>query len=238
MISYIVQAVVTLICGPLMGVVHYVFELNGNAPANQWTKIFKLVLNLSGSVGKGTIFVSLSVLITSWIRIAQVPPNAELDFIRALGFYELFIVLAASVSQRVAFVIDPERRSDMVIYNIAIISWTVNAIFMNMYRYPSPEEMTLRQIMTYCRNDWNFRLPIASKEDIKRKDAVTFGIVVVLVLIGFHLFMLVGVILEPPAGRINTILRNPFRAIHHFTNTKATRIRFRKYVAVPCLTIY
>src|SRR2546421_4304198 len=98
MISYCIQSVVTLIFGPLLALSVIIYDLDITAIPDRRFRALKLVAKMSQSTQQANILVALSVTIASLIRIKQLAPLAEIDFIKLLGPYQFVIALGASLS--------------------------------------------------------------------------------------------------------------------------------------------
>ena len=98
MISYIIQGVLITIFGPTVAFVMVLWEIDLDASNHPRQKILKYIKEITISVYRINVFVSLSVLIASVIRIAQVSPLAEVSFVYVLVMLQYFIVAGSVFS--------------------------------------------------------------------------------------------------------------------------------------------
>jgi hypothetical protein len=157
MISYVIQAGASLIFGPILAFIALTWEVDLTVtPANRRTVFFKSAVHLSSNVNQGNTFVSLAVMVASVIRSIQIPPLAELNFIKLLVWYQTFMVLAVWISQFAIFGL--HRR----VYILGIYYLTVNALAIvvaSMNGFPSSKATALQQLTEYCVIERDYPLP-------------------------------------------------------------------------------
>jgi hypothetical protein len=131
MISYLIQAIVTITIGPPLAFVLVVFELDLEPLTRRRLKIWKLLANVAQSAHQGNIFVAVSVLVASVIRVNQIAPIAELDFIRYLAVYQFAIALGATICLLATFGTSTRKTKLLLLYNIIISALFITVLAMN-----------------------------------------------------------------------------------------------------------
>lgn len=162
MFSYLIQAITTLLFGPIWANFVVVFELEIAKPSGFSAKLYEAATNLAYSVAKTNIFVSLSVEIASIIRIVQAPPVAEFSFILVLGFLEVFIVWGALISLLSYHRVLETGIIAFGCYALAVLALSTASFFKG--GLPSSQSEILETLTIYCVIERDYPIPILALE--------------------------------------------------------------------------
>jgi hypothetical protein len=153
MISYCIQGVVAFVLGPALALLAMFLDRNSNTDSYFETDspkwLVKYLYSLSQSQHQANILITLSVLMASVIRISQLTPLGELNYIFLLAIYKFIVITASFISY--AIVQEPSRAKVRVLTFVAVIVFALfmTAIFMRK-KYPTSEEIILEQLRAFC----------------------------------------------------------------------------------------
>ena len=158
MISYILQGVSSLLFGPLLAVLSLYIGSDASSdsllelPSKLW--ITESFVPVARSLHQTNIIIAFSVLVASIIRLGQVRPVAEVDFIKDLALYELWTALICTSSY--SLIHESSKTRNTVIGLYTAVTWFVAVIISNSRSYPSSYGEALQAITTYCirQDDW------------------------------------------------------------------------------------
>jgi hypothetical protein len=162
MISYIIQTGVTFIFGPLLALLCVIYGVDladssfteSNKP---YSKLLRWSINLSRSAQIANSLTTLSVLIASLIRIQQLPPVAELTFIKILSLYQWLVSIGISASYWSVFGKSSVQYSLLRFYIIVVFGSYIAVVFTN--GYSSFDVDILDSITWHCVADWHYPAP-------------------------------------------------------------------------------
>ncbi len=233
MISYILQGVSSLLFGPLLAVLSLYIgsDLSSDSllelPSKLW--ITENFVPVARSLHQTNIIIAFSVLLASIIRLDQVRPVTEVDFIKDLALYECWTALICAFSY---FPIhESSKTRNTVIGLYAAVTWYLAVVISNS-GYPSSYGEALQAITTYCIRQGDWPVPtmniVVPDEPKKQDSAWPSGIWVLLVVsapilgavgvaTGFVLLgilVLIGMLLAKPYLLLCRLLRvGPWRFV-------------------------
>ncbi|OIW26300.1 hypothetical protein CONLIGDRAFT_671902 [Coniochaeta ligniaria NRRL 30616] len=189
MISYTIQGVTSVLFGPLLGLISLYIGSSSNSdsflglPPNLWvTEYFGPVAR---NLHQANILTAFSVLVASRIRLQQVCPVAEVEFIQTLAIYEFCTAIICTVSY---FPIHESSRVRSITIGLYAFGAFVMLILVSMMPdyYNSSNAAALEAITTYCvtQADW----PV---------DFTTVKLETILVVIGFFPLPLMTLVVLP-----------------------------------------
>ena len=167
MASYLMEAVFTMTFGPLLACVFVYFDLEVSdiAPSHRMPN---LLVNLSRTVHRCTTFLVLSVVIASVIRIQQVAPISELNFMKLLTRYQCVVSLGATISCIVVTGWHSRDSIALLVYNVILLAFYTAAL--SMTGFPSADAKVLEQLTVFCHDYRDWPIPVESFVEEQEKD--------------------------------------------------------------------
>ena len=158
MISYILQGVSSLLFGPLLAVLSLYIGSDASSdsllelPSKLW--ITESFVPVARSLHQTNIIIAFSVLVASIIRLGQVRPVAEVDFIKDLALYELWTAVICTSSY--FSIHESSKTRNTVIGLYAAVTFFLAIIISNSGYHPSSYGEALQAITAYCirQDDW------------------------------------------------------------------------------------
>lgn len=192
------------------------------------------MVNLSNSVHQGNVFLALSTLVASVIRVTNYPPLAELAFIKSLALYQ-YSVVSVTVCQAYINGIYSRKNISLLCYTPVVFVLYLALFFMK--GYPSSKAKILKHITLYCATERGYSLGSTvqlNDEDDDKAIAifmVTYcGSIIGAVIMAYLIWRYFKVLIK----RCYAKLHGYFIALCVFLHVAPKR--FITIVGVPCAT--
>jgi hypothetical protein len=154
MISYAIQGVAILFFNLFIIVAALVYNVDFSIPTDKPINPLGLFARLTLSVNQGSTFVALATLIASIIRIQQVPPLAELSFIKCLCQYQFFASFAFYIPLFVVIKFSRRRKLALAAYFMIIVFSYFTILFMK--GFSTSQAQTLEELSAKCKTERAF----------------------------------------------------------------------------------
>ena len=154
MVSYTVQAILAIIFGPVLSIALVVFERQCENPNHQGLKFRFLSVKTADIFYQCNVFVSLSVLIASVVRLQQGCSLTELLFVRDLSILQVYLYFAGILCRLSVYKSRTRRSSLLLLYCPAMFALSVTALCTR--GYPDFYKDVLLSLTDACNTDQGF----------------------------------------------------------------------------------
>ena len=194
MISYLIQAIVTLILGPIFIILALIFDPNVpdmyliEIPPTHW--LTKICIRLASSTHQSNALLTLSLLIACIVQLQNVAPLAVVSFIMALGSFQVIVGISGYIFSVPIMPPQLGHVGPKIVYLMASLVM-MNTIF-SMRKVPTSDALALEAIADFCTNqrdysftyaDFDFWPPTKVKNLLFVAWSVSFGFLGIVCLI-------------------------------------------------------
>lgn len=254
MISYLIQALATFVFGPMLSTILVICDPDRFQPPyfrlsrQHW--LAQIGVNLAGSIHRTNILIALSILLSATIRIQQVAPLAEVQFLDTLALYELYLAYS---SMFLSLPISPTALKgwgSLAVYYFIILVLMFRMTFMR--KFPNQNSTAMEEITRHCAIQKDYHLPdfistTRTEEDPQLRRLQTR----LKVLVPIGMILLVGLValkwLRRPILKLYMrlsvpfkLLRNPFSSLGRLYLELCSFIRIDKnllLIVAACVTM-
>ena len=165
MISYTVQAVLALLLGPILMIPVLAFD--ANFPESIYPKttmhwLTTIGFKLAASIHQANIFLAVSVMIATIIRLQKVAPLAEVRFLTHLTIFEFGVAMVSGYSSL------PMHTTisgyPLAPYLYMAVSWVFFFAILTMRSFPSSQSHALEAITLFCFMERDYPIPAVEFE--------------------------------------------------------------------------
>lgn len=173
MISYLIQGITTTLLGPVLVCVLLFLDARLFDSATQDRSLFRIttmpsapalkaLVRLSRRHHKINLFIAVSVVLASAIRVGQLEPIAEVEFIGNLTEYQFYMCVASLGISRCILPAEPDPDNPaedfrpnswqrMFIRIYGIVFWAAYMVVRQTQKSPSSKKQVMQELTHYCK---------------------------------------------------------------------------------------
>ena len=182
MISYLLQAISTILFGSVFANIIIHFQLrDSRLLPGLYSIIFEAALDVANTILKTNLFVSFSVAIASLIRITQVPPVGEFYFMGDIAMFQGLITYG--------FYFSSLAYGDSFIFKYYFYQLSVVFLFLVGHlngALPPSQKDVLEDLVTHCAIERDY--PLAANGTVSRSILATCSSILTILFIGAAVF--------------------------------------------------